>query len=220
MADFATARYSDDDDDQMQQSNGMPTPPGMRMRSILPSFYGSLPSKSTRPNFRPVQNPFYEVSEVRHKSLRKERLTPDGNGVVNGYVKFKVITNQSMRRVIKLPKGYSFPPNQGLGPETYSFGSPPLPIPHSGPFVLGSRFTPPYLPNDFGRLLKMDETDKKLFKFCKPSTMIQARIRLTLVQTWLQSALGELSFPKPTVGEKLLLPSLNLITVSTMRFSP
>jgi hypothetical protein len=160
-------KYSDDDDYQtLHSTSGLSTPTDMR--NLMPTFFPTLPAKNKRQSLRLVNNPFHEVAETRHKTLRKESILTDTQGCVNGYVKFKVLqSGQPIRRTS------SFPDYRTASSELFAqamrtkASSPVVPSSSKDMSLHEARHTrPSFIPSNFGRYQNFDETDKKLFKFC------------------------------------------------------
>jgi hypothetical protein len=99
-------------------------------------------------------NPFAEDSVDRHSSIRSSAIKPLQR-VVNSYVKVQFWNLDGTAVTVVAPKYSTFYPNA-------------MAVHHrSLPYMPGSAADIPRLPPDFGRELKLDQLDSKLFKFCE-----------------------------------------------------
>lgn len=101
-----------------------------------------------------LDNPYDDNGESRHKTLREEVFQPQ-NGAVNGYIKFRILDADLSDRnnragllgqaALGLHRRRKFQDSEAEGPFSHV----------------------PRLPPDFGRGLKLNQTDSKLLKFCE-----------------------------------------------------
>lgn len=109
-----------------------------------------------------LRNPFVTNEANRHPGLKRTALIPE-DGAVNGYIKFRLrMSDVEDHNPPALGKG------KGLASLANSQPSNLMrqPAQHMQHNPNASPIDIPYLPPNFGRRLKLDDTDNKLLKFC------------------------------------------------------
>jgi hypothetical protein len=154
---------SDQDDDGLYAEEEATTAAQAWLAQALPELYPSIPAKEGQKFSLSLSNPFATNGSNRHPRLKSTAFLPE-DGAVNGYIKFRLrMSDVEDHRspVLGKGKGITFLANSQpkhrtqLSPQRVPHGSgaPPIDI--------------QYLPPNFGRRLKLDDTDNKLLKFCK-----------------------------------------------------
>jgi hypothetical protein len=119
-------------------------------QEILPS----VPWEQNRWVDLTTPNPFAEDSVNRHSTIGSTTIEPP-QGVINSYVKVRFWPLGGTAVPVAAPKYSAFYPNT-------------MAMHHrSLPCMPGGNADIPRLPPDFGRELKLDQLDSKLFKFCE-----------------------------------------------------
>ena len=132
------------------------------LAQALPELYPSIPSKEGQRFSLSLSNPFAANGSNRHPRLKSTAFLPE-DGAVNGYIKFRLrMSDIEDHRSPVLGKG------KGM---TFLANSQPKYRPQLSPqHMQQNSGAPPndiqYLPPNFGRRLKLDDTDNKLLKFC------------------------------------------------------
>ncbi len=123
---------------------------------VLPELFPTVPSIENRLVDLSISNPFADNVPIRHPALKATSFELE-NGVVNGYIKFRLrmadVDDQSTVDTRKRKSIFS--------PRLASTDNRKLPPKLTLPTEIVA-----YLPPDFGRGLKFDQTDAKLLKFC------------------------------------------------------
>jgi hypothetical protein len=135
----------------------------------LPELYPSLPSKEGQAFSLTFCNPFTTNESNRHPRLKTTAFIPE-DGTVNGYIKFRLRMSDvedHKSQVLGMRKGLAVLANSH---PTSLQQQPPQHMQYN------SRASPndiQYLPPNFGRRLKLDDTDNKLLKFCKSFLVLE-----------------------------------------------
>lgn len=146
-----------DGDTYTEEESTAPVPAWLAQ--AFPELCPTVPARGEQTFSLNLRNPFATNGTNRHPGLKRTALIPEG-GAVNGYIKFRLrmsdVEDQNSP-VLGKGKGLanSQPPNlmrQPLQHMQHNPNAPPIDI--------------PYLPPNFGRRLKLDDTDNKLLKFC------------------------------------------------------
>jgi hypothetical protein len=141
-------------------SDGPNESPWLDTSSLLLQNYSQeiLPSALSKENRRMdlnIPNPFAEDSGDRHPKGTRTKIVLPQNGAVNGYVKVQ-FWNSDCKAA------------SGFAPNHSAFRRNAMAVHHrSLPHVPGGKANIPRSPPDFGRALKLDTLDSKLFKFCE-----------------------------------------------------
>jgi hypothetical protein len=124
------------------------------LQNYSPEISPPVPSRENRRVNLNIPNPFAEDSVNRHPYIRTPIVLPQ-DGAVNGYVKVRFWNSASRAATVVAPKDSAFCPNA-------------MAVHHrSLPYVPGGKENISRLPPDFGRAIKLEELDSKLFKFCE-----------------------------------------------------
>ncbi|PGH15722.1 hypothetical protein AJ80_05430 [Polytolypa hystricis UAMH7299] len=125
--------------------------PQQTLSHVLPELYPSLPQLEHRDATASMTSPFNEDS-TEHYSFENRLYfeIPEG-GEINGYIKFRIRPSEKSGDVDE-------PKKHGL------FDQAGMAVHHRHvPGVPNDK--PPHLPPDFGRAMKLDPTDNKLWRF-------------------------------------------------------
>jgi hypothetical protein len=129
----------------------------------------SVPSEENRRVDLNILNPFAEDSANRHPYIRRTQIPLPQDSTINGYIKVR-FWNPDNRPASVLP------PNRG------AFCRNALAVRHrSLPHVPSDKANIPWLLPDFGRALKLDELDSKLFKFCEHFANVSVAVSPSLL---------------------------------------
>ena len=112
-------------------------------------------SKENRRVHLNIPNPFAEDSANRHPRVRQTPILLPQDGAVNGYVKVRFRNSDSRAASDFAPNHSAFCRNAMAEHH------------RSLPHVPSGKASITRLPPDFGRALKLDALDSKLFKFCE-----------------------------------------------------
>ncbi|KFY16397.1 hypothetical protein V492_01382 [Pseudogymnoascus sp. VKM F-4246] len=124
------------------------------LAKALPELFPTVPLIEDRLVNLSISNPFADNVPVRHPGLKATSFQLE-DGAVNGYIKFRLrIADVEDQRGANAKKNI-FAPRLAPSRDNRSL---PIPLTLPGDIV-------PYLPPDFGRGLKFDQTDAKLLKF-------------------------------------------------------
>jgi hypothetical protein len=128
---------------------------GEWIRELFPGISPTLPSIENRQTHKSISNPFTEVSFLRHATLRNTtNAVTDENGVVDGYIKFRIRPGGDGAR-------------QQMPVRQRSLDASAMGVHHrSTPAAMGNHI--PVLPPGFGKKFTLDAMDSKLMKFCEP----------------------------------------------------
>ena len=119
-------------------------------QEILPS----VPWEQNRRVDLTTPNPFAEGSVNRHPYIRSTAIKPP-QSVVDSYLKAQFFNSDATAVPVVPPMCSAFYPNA-------------MAVHHrSLPYIPSGNADIPRLPPDFGRELKLDQLDSKLFKFCE-----------------------------------------------------
>lgn len=162
---------SDQGDDDLYGGEEATTEAQVWLAQAMPELYPSIPSKEGQSFSLSLSNPFAANGSNRHPRLKSTAFLPE-DGAVNGYIKFRLrMSDVEDHRspVLGKGKGITFLGNSQprhrtqLSPQhmQQNSGAPPNDI--------------QYLPPNFGRRLKLDDTDNKLLKFCKDTRCFGAK---------------------------------------------